>query len=37
MRDMFSDLEGYVKAHPTQALLGAVVMGLLVGRTMRRD
>ncbi len=37
MRDMFSDLERYVKTHPTQALLGAVVMGFLVGRTIRRD
>jgi ElaB/YqjD/DUF883 family membrane-anchored ribosome-binding protein len=37
MRDMWADLEGYLKAHPTQALLGAVVVGFCAGRMLRRS
>lgn len=37
MRDAVMDLKSYVKAHPTQALVGAAVVGFLAGRLMRRD
>jgi ABC-type transporter Mla subunit MlaD len=37
MRDMWADLEGFLKAHPTQALLGAVVVGFCAGRMLRRS
>lgn len=37
MQDAWSDLEAYVKAHPTQALLGAAVVGFCVGRTLSQD
>jgi hypothetical protein len=33
--ELFKDLEGYVKEHPAQALVGAVFAGYLVGRIMR--
>lgn len=36
MRDMLRDLEEYVKAHPTPALIGAMCMGFVAGRTLRR-
>jgi hypothetical protein len=35
VNEMWSDLEVYAKAHPTQALIGAVVTGFLVGRLIR--
>jgi len=32
--EIFKDLEVYVKEHPTQALVGAIFAGFLVGRMM---
>ena len=37
MRDVVTDLTSYVKAHPTQALVGAAVVGFMAGRLMQRD
>jgi hypothetical protein len=37
LRDMWSDVEGAIKAYPMQTLLGAVVVGFLAGRMLRRD
>lgn len=37
MQDALADLEAYVKAHPTQALLGAAVVGFVAGRMLSRD
>lgn len=37
VRDMFSDITAYVKVHPTQAIVGAVVLGFLAGRMLRRN
>jgi ElaB/YqjD/DUF883 family membrane-anchored ribosome-binding protein len=37
MQDALADLEAYVKAHPTQALLGAAVVGFCAGRLLSRD
>ena len=34
---MWSDLEAYVKAHPTQALFGALFMRVIASRTLRGD
>ena len=34
-QDMLSDLQSFVKAHPAQMLIGAVVVGFLVGRSAR--
>ena len=36
-RDMVSDIESLIKAHPGKALLGAAVLGFLAGRTFSRD
>jgi ElaB/YqjD/DUF883 family membrane-anchored ribosome-binding protein len=36
VRDVFSDLRSYAKAHPTQALVGAALVGFLAGRLGRR-
>jgi ElaB/YqjD/DUF883 family membrane-anchored ribosome-binding protein len=36
MKDMLSDVEGWVKSHPAQALVGAAVVGFFAGRAMRR-
>jgi ElaB/YqjD/DUF883 family membrane-anchored ribosome-binding protein len=36
MGDMLRDLGEYVKAHPTPALIGAICVGFLAGRTLRR-
>lgn len=36
-REMLHDLEGFIKAHPMPVLLGAVCMGFVAGRTLRRD
>jgi ElaB/YqjD/DUF883 family membrane-anchored ribosome-binding protein len=33
--ELLKDLEGYVKQHPTQALVGAIFAGILVGRILR--
>ena len=33
--DILNDVEHYVKGHPTQALVGAVVAGFLIGRVLR--
>jgi ElaB/YqjD/DUF883 family membrane-anchored ribosome-binding protein len=35
--DMLGDVGDVVKAHPTQALLAALAVGFLVGRSMRRS
>ena len=35
--DMLSDLEGLVSEYPAQALLGAVAVGFLAGRLLRRN
>ena len=35
VKDMMSGVESFVKEHPAQALLGAVVVGFLAGRSMR--
>jgi len=35
--DMKADLEGLVKRYPTQALVGALAIGFLAARAMRRD
>lgn len=36
-RDMVHDVESLIKAHPGKALLTAVVLGFLAGRTFSRD
>ena len=36
VRDMMSEAESFIKDHPTQALLGAALVGFLAGRSMRR-
>lgn len=36
-RAMAGDIESLIKAHPGKALLGAVVLGFMVGRAFRRD
>jgi ElaB/YqjD/DUF883 family membrane-anchored ribosome-binding protein len=35
VKDMMSEVESFIKEHPAQALLGAVVVGFLAGRSMR--
>lgn len=35
VKDMAGELQGYVKAHPTQAILGAAIVGFLAGRALR--
>ena len=37
MKEIVSDLEGYVKTHPTQALLGAAALGFLAAVLLRRS
>jgi hypothetical protein len=34
--DMWGDIAGVIKAHPTAALIGAVVVGFAAGRLLRR-
>jgi len=34
-KDIVSDFQSFLKAHPAQALIGAVVVGFLAGRSMR--
>lgn len=36
VRKMMNDFGGYVKSHPTQALVGAVILGFVTGRLIRR-
>lgn len=36
MRAISNDFKGYLQSHPTQALIGAVVLGFLAGRAIRR-
>lgn len=35
-RAIGNDVKGYLQSHPTQALIGAAVLGVLAGRMMRR-
>lgn len=37
MKEIVSDLQGYVKTHPTQALLGAAALGFLAAVLLRRS
>ena len=37
LRDMMGDFESVVRRRPGQALLGALAVGFLVGRVMRKD
>jgi ElaB/YqjD/DUF883 family membrane-anchored ribosome-binding protein len=37
MKEIVSDLQGYVKTHPTQALLGAAALGFLAAILLRRS
>jgi ElaB/YqjD/DUF883 family membrane-anchored ribosome-binding protein len=36
-RDIVDDVKSFAKAHPTQALVGAVALGFLAGRLFRRN
>jgi ElaB/YqjD/DUF883 family membrane-anchored ribosome-binding protein len=36
VRDMVADVGACIKAYPTQALIGAVVVGFFAGRMLRR-
>ena len=35
VKDMMSEVRDFIKEHPAQALVGAVVVGFLAGRSMR--
>jgi hypothetical protein len=35
-KGMMKDVTGYVKSHPGQALIGAVLVGFVAGRFVRR-
>jgi ElaB/YqjD/DUF883 family membrane-anchored ribosome-binding protein len=37
MQDLVDDLTQYVKSHPTQALIGAAVLGFVAGQIIRRS
>jgi len=37
VRDVFSDIEEYIRSHPAQAFLGAAIVGFCVGRMTVRD
>ena len=37
MQDLVDDLTRYVKSHPTQALIGAAVLGFVAGQIIRRS
>jgi len=37
MQDVMDDVTSYVKSHPTQALIGAAVLGFMAGRMARRS
>ena len=32
---MLNDIEAYVRGHPTQAVIGAVAVGFVLGRMLR--
>ena len=36
-REMVTDIESLIKAHPGKVVIGAVVLGFLAGRAFRRD
>jgi hypothetical protein len=36
VRAITNDVRGYLQSHPTQALIGAMVLGFLAGRAIRR-
>lgn len=36
LRAIGKDCQRYLQSHPTQALIGAVVLGFLAGRVLRR-
>lgn len=36
LRKMMNDVGGYMRTHPTQALVGAVILGFVTGRMIRR-
>lgn len=36
-KDMLSDVESMVRAHPTRSLLAVLAVGYLAGRALRRD
>ena len=36
VRDAWGDLQSYARSHPTQAIVGAAVVGFLAGRLVRR-
>lgn len=37
MKEIVSDVQGYVKTHPAQALLGAAALGFLAAVLLRRS
>ena len=37
VQDVADDLARYVKSHPTQALIGAAVLGFVAGQLIRRS
>jgi len=37
VRAIVNDFKGYLQTHPTQALVGAVALGFIAGRAMRRS
>ena len=37
MKEIVSDLQSYVKSHPTQALLGAAALGFIAAVLLRRN
>lgn len=37
VRAMSNDVKNYLQSHPTHALIGAVVLGFLAGRAIRRS
>ena len=37
VKDMISDVERFVKDHPSQSLIAAAAVGFLVGRAFRRE
>lgn len=37
MKEVVSDLQSYVKTHPTQALLGAAALGFIAAVLLRRN
>jgi DNA-binding ferritin-like protein len=37
MNDMWNDAGQFLRRYPTQSVVAALVLGMLVGRSMRRD